>query len=70
MRILISKDICNPVFMTALFILSKPLNPHMKEERRHGVCAYIYILQNSSIKRERNSAIFNNMDGPRGCYIY
>ena len=31
---------------------------------------YAYILQNSSIKRERNSAIFNNMDGPRGCYIY
>ena len=31
MKILIPKDICTTVFMTSLFILAKPLNPHMKE---------------------------------------
>ena len=68
---MVQKDTCTAVFVSALFTVARtwkqPKCPSTEEWIKK--MWYIHTMQyHSAIKKERNSAICRDMDGPRDCH--
>ena len=70
-KIVIQKDICTPMFITALFTIAKSWKQHKGPSKDEWINKkwYIKIMEYySAIKKEWNNAICSNMDATRDCH--
>ena len=72
-KTLIQRNICTPIFITALFTIAKPQKQpkcplvDKRIKKMWYICSMEYYL--AIKKKEWNLAICNNMDGPWGYYV-
>ena len=68
---IIKKDTCTPIFIAALFTITRTWKQpkHQSTEEWIKKTWHIYTMEYySAMKKEQNNATCSNMDGPRDCH--
>ena len=68
---IIQKDTCTPISIAVLFTIARTWKQLKcpSTEKWIQMMWYIYTMESySAIKKERNSPICRDMEGPRGCH--